>query len=212
MMRAAKRAALVLCAGVLLPAKSWAQSELPETPHPKPRTSGYQPITPAERVEWFFVESVGPESLLAGAFTAAIGTARDRPPEYGPHWDGFGKRYAMRFTGITTSNLIEAGLGAAWGEDPRYFRLGRGPLKNRIRYALVMTVAAKRRNGRSGPAYARLIAIPGNNFLSNTWRADGEATTHDALIRTGYGLLGRAAANAWDEFWPSLKSYVFGRH
>jgi len=61
------------------------------------------------------------------------------------------------------------------------------------------------------PAYARYIAIPGNNFLSNTWRVSSEATTNRALARTGYGVVSEVAGNAWTEFWPDVKRMVFSR-
>jgi hypothetical protein len=165
----------------------------------------YEPISGTKRLEWFFVRSVGPESLLNGAFTAGIGTARDKPGEYGTHFDGFAKRYGMRFTGIATSNAMEAGLGAVWGEDPRYFMAIGKPFGARLKNVFALTVVARRRDGRYMPAYARYIAIPGNNFLSNTWRADGEATVSDALARTGWGFVGHLADNAFQEFWPSIK-------
>jgi len=55
-----------------------------------------------------------------GLFSAGIGTGRDTAKEHGLHWGGFGDRYGMRLTGISTGNVIEAGLGALWEEDPRY--------------------------------------------------------------------------------------------
>ena len=83
----------------------------------------YQPITGKQRFEWFVSNTVGPASLFAvGPASAAWGTAFNNPKEYGPHWDGFGKRYGMRLTGVSVGNAMEAGLGAIWGEDPRYFR------------------------------------------------------------------------------------------
>src|SRR5678815_5573231 len=83
----------------------------------------YKPITGQQRFNWFAVSTAGPTSLLlAGPLSAAWGTALNRPHEYGPHWEGFGKRYGMRLTGISTGNAIEAGLGAVVGEDPRYFQ------------------------------------------------------------------------------------------
>ena len=69
--------------------------------------------------------------------------------------------------------------------------------------------AARNREGKLTPAYARYIAITGNNFLSNTWRVSSEATTNAALARTGYGVLAEIASNAWSEFWPDVKRMVF---
>ena len=172
----------------------------------------YVPITAGQRFQWWLVTTFGPESLLTGTLSAGLGTARDKPPEYGPHWDGFAKRYGMRFTGVASSNAIEAGLGSIWGEDPRYVRDATLPFKHRIVNVFKYSFFARNREGDTVPAYARYIAIPGNNFLSNTWRVSSESNTSAALSRTGYGILGEIGSNAWAEFWPDVKQRVFHRH
>ena len=169
----------------------------------------YEMISGKQRVQWAAAQTFGPESLLVGTLTAGIGTGRDNPEEYGPHWDGFAKRYGMRFTGVAASNTIEAGLGALWGEDPRYVRDQNLPFKKRIGHVFLLSFAARNRQGKLVPAYARYVAIPGNNFLSNTWRVSSEATTSAALTRTGYGVLAEIASNAWSEFWPDVTRMVF---
>lgn len=174
-------------------------------------TDSYQPITGRQRLHWFVKSTVGPESLAAGVFSAGIGTAQDRPREYGPHWDGFAERYGMRFTGIATGNAMEAGFGALWGEDPRYFRADGQPVKGRIKNVVVMTFFARRADGDLAPAYARYIGTAGNNFLSNTWRADSESGIGDACLRTALGFAGRMGGNAFAEFWPTLTKHVFHR-
>jgi hypothetical protein len=171
----------------------------------------YRPITGQQRLSWFVKSTVGPESLGGGLFSAAIGTARDKPKEYGPGWEGYAKRYGMRLTGVSTGNVMEAGLGAIWGEDPRYFQSKDRTVKGRIGNAVLMTFAARQRNGHLGPAYARFFATPGNNFLSNTWRADSEANSHDAALRTLWGFLGRMGGNAFKEFWPDVQKHIFHR-
>jgi hypothetical protein len=162
-------------------------------------------MTREARVKWFLVSTAGPASLAGGAFSAGWGTLFNAPPEYGPHWDGFAKRYGMRLTGVSTGNAMEAGLGALWGEDPRYARIGGKRLKNRITNIISMTFLARNPDGETMPAYARYVAVPGNNFLSNIWRARSEATVGDALVRTGIGFAGRMGQNAFAEFWPDVK-------
>jgi hypothetical protein len=171
----------------------------------------YQPITSRQRLRWFLTNTIGPPHLVGGLFTSAFGTAVDRPKEYGPGWAGFGDRYGMRLTGISTGNAIEASAGALWGEDPRYFRVPDETFKRRILNAVQLTFKARRRDGRFAPAYARYIAVSGNNFLSNTWRVDSEANTHDAVIRTVDGFAGRLASNLFEEFWPDIKDLAFHR-
>jgi hypothetical protein len=172
----------------------------------------YQPITAKQRLRWFTRSTIGPESLTGGLFTAAFGTAINRPSEYGPHWEGFGKRYGMRFTGIATGNAMEASLGALWGEDPRYFRATRQSFQGRIKNVVLMTFAARQADGGLAPAYARYAGISGNNFLSNSWRADSESGVADACLRIGLGFAGRMAGNAFAEFWPTLSDHLSHRN
>jgi hypothetical protein len=172
----------------------------------------YQPITGRQRLNWTVKSTVGPVSLAAGAFSAGFGTAMNRPREYGPHWEGFGKRYGMRFTGIATGNLVEASLGALWGEDPRYFRATGQSVKGRIKNVIVMTFAARQADGELAPAYARYVGISGNNFISNNWRADSESGLGDACLRTALGFAGRMGSNAFAEFWPTLSKHLFHKN
>jgi hypothetical protein len=163
----------------------------------------YQPLSGDARVKWFVHETIGPKGLLvAGPISAGWGTLFNWPREYGPHWDGFAKRYGMRLTGVSTGNAMEAGLGALWGEDPRYFRAVGQPFKQRVGNIMKMTFLARDTNGQNMPAYARYAATAGNNFLSNTWRAPSEATVGHATVRVLVGFLGRMSGNAFAEFWP----------
>ncbi len=171
----------------------------------------YEPITPRQRVRWFIANTVGPPHLIGGMFAAGFGTALDRPREYGPHWGGFADRYGIRMTGIVTGNAIEAGVGYLIGEDPRYFRVQDSPFKARIGNVVRLTFFARHPDGTYGPAYARFLAISGNNFLSNTWRVHSEANARDALFRTAEGFAGRLAVNAFEEFWPDIKKRILLR-
>lgn len=171
----------------------------------------YHPITGQQRLQWFARSTIGPESVAAGVFTAGFGTGVNRPREYGSHWEGFGKRYGMRFTGIATGNAMEAAAGALWGEDPRYLPTTGESLRGRIKNVVVMTFVARRAGGHLAPAYARYIGISSNNFLSNTWRADSESGVGDACLRTALGFAGRMGGNAFAEFWPAVNRHLFHR-
>ena len=169
----------------------------------------YEPITSRGRARWLVTSTVGPEGLVAGALSSGIWTALDQPAEFGPTWGGFGQRFGMRLTGISTGNAIEASLGAIWGEDPRYDRLPEAPFSTRVWNTVKLSFTARYSDGHLGPAYARLIAIPGNNALSNTWRAHSEADPGDIAVRSILGILGRIGANAFVEFWPDVRRRIF---
>lgn len=206
---------MFLVGTVLAPAQTVqqdTQSAVAEPTLSDPATAKpYQPITGGQRLKWFVSSTVGPETLAVGLLSAGIGTARDAPKEYGGSWEGFGKRYGMRLTGVSTGNAMEAGFGAMWGEDPRYFRVVQRTFGARVRNVVTMTFLAHGRDGEVMPAYARYIATPGNNFLSNTWRVDSEATTQAALVRTALGFAGLMGKNAFAEFWPDVQRRIFHR-
>jgi len=176
------------CAALLLTpslASPQAQQTNPPQSAPEPKIkfaqTSYLPITGRQRVKWVLVSPFEPENLLRGLFSAGLGTASNTPREYGPHWDGFAKRYGMRFTGVITSKTMEAGLGAIWGEDPRYVPARDKPFRERIGHIFVMTVMATRRDGQLRPAYARFIAYPSSWMTSSLRRHTSPKTMANAL-------------------------------
>lgn len=188
------------------------KEQLPPAVRATAITGPYSPITGKQRATWFAGSTVGFKSLGAGILSAGWSTAWNNPEEYGPTWEGFGKRYGMRLTGVATSNAIEAGLGAAWGEDPRYVRAPAGtPFWGRVGHSVRLTFIAYRPDGATAPAYARMTGVVGGNFLSSTWRVESDSSASDALIRSAWGIGGRMAANVFDEFWPDLRRRIFGR-
>jgi hypothetical protein len=170
--------------------------------------SSYQPITGGARWNWFVRSTIGSQSLAGGLFSAGFGTVINSPQEYGGHWEGYGKRYGIRLTGVSTGNAIEAGIGSLWGEDPRYYRAPGQPFGRRVQNIINMTFMARRPDSKYVPAYARYIGVSGNNVLSNTWRADSEADAQHAAVRTLLGFAGRMGSNAFQEFWPDIRRRV----
>lgn len=168
-----------------------------------------QPISAQQRIQWIAKGTIGPEGMAGELFGAGWGTLFNSPKAYGTHWQGFGDRLGMGVAGNLVSNSMEAGLGAIWGEDPRYIRDGGASFGHRIGHAAKMTFMAQDRDGRLMPAYARMIAIPGSNFISNAWRPAGDDNAERATIRTGLGFLGRFGNNTFDEFWPDFKQKLF---
>jgi len=146
---------------------------------------------------------------LWASFTSACGTVVNRPEEYRSHWKGYANRFGGGAAGSTLGNTLEAGAGFFLREDPRYFRMSQLPFKARVGNVVQLTFSTRTGHGRLVPAYARFLGIVGGNFISNTWRVPSEANSRDALLRSPEGVVGRMAANAFHEFWPDLKKYVY---
>jgi hypothetical protein len=172
-----------------------------------------KPITPAERVQWVIDSTVKPTSILRNTISAGIGTGLNTPEELGPHWSGFGRRYVNSMSTAALSNSLEAGLGAAWGEDPRYEAAPPGtPIRQRVLRAAKWTFYARNADGGMRPAYARFIAVPTANALSNTWRPEGDRGYTNLGERAAFGFAGHFGGNCWNEFWPDIKRKLFHRN
>ena len=165
----------------------------------------YVAITPTQRVSWIVDGTVGPESLfIIGPLAAGWNTAFNTPEEWGRGWSGFGKRYAQREADVAISNTIEAGLGALWGEEPRYIPSARKGIWPRARYALKTSVLAQGPDGRLRPAWARYAGNTLNNVIENSWLPPSQTTATQTAVRSGMGIVTRMGGNLWDEFWPDV--------
>jgi hypothetical protein len=176
------------------------------------QAEAYEPIDGSGRVYWVMMSTIQPLRIFGDAVFASVQTGIDSPHEYGPHWDGFGRRLGIDLAGAAVSNTVEASLGAIWGEDPRYARLGEGGFGSRMKSVLDQTFTARRRDGEFHPAYARYIAVPSSNWLSNTWRAPSASNNKDAAIRSAWGFASRFGGNAYVEFKPDVRHWIFHRN
>ena len=205
------RALVLIAAIVCVPRAALCQpsadtESTAQTPAAAPLTAdAYVPITTAERIDWIVDGTIGRKSLFAvGPLATIWQTGFNTPEEWGRGASGIAKRYAQREADVALSNTIEAGLGAIWGEDPRYIPSGRKGVWPRARYAIKTVVLAQRRDGSLKPAWGRYAGNVVNNLIENTWLPPSMTTGNQTAWRSGLGLLGRLGGNAWEEFWPDV--------
>lgn len=200
--RALLHTALLLCP-VVVAGQTPGQLAAPAAPW---SVANYRYITGGQRWKWYARSTVGPESLLAaGPVSAGWSTLFNEPEEYGPHWEGFGRRYRARLAGLATGNAIEAAAGAVLGEDPRYVPAAPGtPLGKRVKRVVRLTFTAYRPDGSERFSYARIGGNVGGNFLSNTWRVGSDSSVREATLRCVSGVTGRMVGNAFAEFLPGV--------
>jgi hypothetical protein len=194
--------ALVVALLVMAPASGVCQPSAPDQPL---TASSYVPITGAQRVDWIVDGTIGRKSLfLIGPLATVWQTGFNKPEEWGRGVSGIAKRYAQREADVAISNSIEAGLGALWGEDPRYIPSGRKGIWPRARYAIKTVFLAQGRDGRLRPAWGRYAGNTLNNLIENAWLPPSVTTPGQTALRSGMGMVGRLGGNAWEEFWPDV--------
>jgi len=192
---------------VCLPAPAFCQA-----PAPPLAAESYVPITGMQRINWTVDGTVGKRSLtVVGPLATVWQTAFNSPEEWGRGVSGLAKRYAQREADVALSNSIEAGLGALWGEDPRYIRSGRKGIWPRARYAMKTVFLAQRRDGSLKPAWGRYAGNTLNNVIENAWLPPSVTTPGQTVMRSALGFLGRLGGNAWEEFWPDVARHFTKR-
>jgi hypothetical protein len=193
------------CVALCQPAADVPAAE--QAPATSPLTAdAYVPIITAERVDWIVDGTIGRRSLtVVGPLATVWQTGFNTPEEWGRGGSGIAKRYAQREADVAISNTIEAGVGALWGEDPRYIPSGRKGIWPRARYAIKTVLLAQRRDGSLKPAWGRYAGNVFNNLIENAWLPPSVTTPGQTAWRSGLGLLGRLGGNAWEEFWPDVR-------
>ena len=172
---------------------------------PPVTAESYRPITGMQRIDWAMDGTIGKRSLtVVGPLATMWQTGFNTPEEWGRGASGIAKRYAQREADVALSNTIEAGLGAVWGEDPRYIPSGRKGLWPRARYAIKTVFLAQRRDGSLKPAWGRYAGNTLNNVIENRWLPPSMTTPGQTASRSALGMLGRLGGNAWEEFWPDV--------
>jgi hypothetical protein len=182
-------------------------------PPPALTAAAYTPVDGAGRIDWIVDGTVGPRSIFGVGVLAAIWqTGFNTPSEWQQTWSGLGKRYAEREADVAISSSLEAGLGALWGEDPRYVPSGRRGIWPRARYAMKTAFVAQRRDGHLAPAWGRYVGNVANNLIENAWLPPSVTGARQTIFRSALGLAGRLGGNAWDEFWPDVQRRLRKRH
>jgi hypothetical protein len=165
----------------------------------------YVPITASQRVEWITDGTIGLRSvLIVGVMSASFQTGVNTPSEWERSWSGFGERFLQREADVALSNSLEAGVGALWGEEPRYIRAGRGTIGDRARYAIKTAFLAQHVDGTLHPAWGRYVGNTVNNVIENAWLPPSATTPGQTVLRSVFGMLTRIGGNAFEEFWPDV--------
>lgn len=212
-MRPSRASLAIVCSLMILfvPAAGLCQPAADPAP-PPPTADQYVPITGVQRIDWAVDGTIGRRSLtVVGPLATVWQTGFNTPEEWGRGASGIAKRYAQREADVAISNTIESGLGALWGEDPRYIRSGRKGIWPRARYAMKTVFLAQGRDGRLRPAWGRYAGNTVNNVIENAWLPPSMTTPGQTALRSGLGFLGRLGGNAWDEFFPDVVRYFKNR-
>ena len=191
--------------------------------------SNVPPLRPKQKIQIAFHTSTDPFTFVTAGLVSLYGQATDdhgpdydqetnsagkkvliRHEGYGMGWEGYGKRFGANYADSFDGNLIgNAFLPIFLKEDPRYFRVGSGPIRHRFLFAIESTVWCRRDSGTWGPNYANVLGNIAAGGISNIYYPAYERgaglTFERGLVVTAEGTVGALL----NEFLPDLtKKYL----
>ncbi len=170
-------------------------------------------LSPGQKFQLMARTMTDPFTFVAAGFTAGVGQATGSFSQYGQGASGFGKRYAAALADGADSNFWSNFVyPVLFKEDPRYFRVGEGPIKKRIASSLVQEVVARKDSGGRTFHFANVLGAFTAGTISNAYYPSNDRgvglTCSRAAIALGYGALG----NVFLEFWPDVDHKLFHKH
>jgi hypothetical protein len=149
---------------------------------------------------------------ISTGIQAGMSQASNQFPEYGQGAAGYGKRYGAAMLDVVNGGFASTAYCVLLKEDPRYFRLGNGPIIERVLYSVSQQVSAKNDQGKRTFNWANVLGTFTSSAISNAYypRANRgfSLTMNRAMVSLLWGFTGELT----DEFGPDVSRKLFHRH
>jgi hypothetical protein len=153
----------------------------------------------------FVQDSLDPLTFLSAAFDAALDQAANRDAQYGQGLAGYGKRSLAELNDRVSSSFFkDFAYPAIFSEDPRYYRLGQGPVKKRVLHAAEHLFVAHHADGTRMFNYSQWLGTTSSAVLSNTYHPGNQPGFGPMAGRIGFEFASSIGFDILGEFWPEI--------
>lgn len=184
-------------------AKADADASKDKTPtaDPAPSTASTAPpayVRPSadKRFKKYINSMFGPWSIGRAVASAGLSTWSNSPEEWGPHWDGFGKRFASNMGRSVMKNTMMYGMNEAFKLDSSYYRSTKRDWKSKVKNAMISPVIARKPDGtkvfgfpRVVSTYASSVIVAETWYPGRDWKDGLRNGSMTLLFNGGYNLL-----------------------
>ena len=176
-------------------------TNLPKQSGPDPATAvpaqnGYVRPNADKRFKKYINSMFGPWSIGRAVASAGLSTWSDSPEEWGPHWDGFGKRFASNMGRSVMKNTMMYGMDETFKLDSYYYSSKKRDWKSRVKNAMISPVTARKPNGkrvfgfpRVASTYASSLIVSETWYPGTDWKDGLRNGSMTLLFNGGYNLL-----------------------
>ena len=168
------------------------------------------PLDNKQKFRLFVRGTLDPFELVTVGIGAGVSHANNDFPEYGQGAAGFGKRF-----GAGVADGVSAGLFGGFvypvllKQDPRYFRLGEGPVARRVIHALGQEFVCRMDSGSRNFNFSKVLGAVTASGISNAYYPPSDRGLGATMNRTGVVLINGSVGGLLDEFWPDIRRKVF---
>lgn len=167
----------------------------------------FQALTPKEKFHEWAQGAYDPLGFGVTAFEAGTleYSSTDGFCGYGHGWGGYGQCLGSVELDSTVSSFIgDYALTVAFHQDPRYFRLGKGPFGKRLFYAISRVFVTYNDSGRTVFSSASLSGTVIAGAISNLYYPSRDVGVSHTVNRIALDLGNTALYNGAAEFWPDI--------
>lgn len=169
-------------------------------------------LTSRQKLEIVVKDTIDPYTIGFTAFTAGIAQANNAPSAYGQGAAGYGKRFGASYADQASAGFFSSFLLASLlHEDPRYYRQGSGPFRQRFAHALIRPVVTyKDDDGRTFNWCGTLGSLAASG-LANAYYPEEDRGAGKTFSRFALGIPFSVIDHLVDEFGPDLQHMVAPR-
>jgi hypothetical protein len=170
------------------------------------------PLTAHGKWRLFAKNTTDPFTFGWVAFEAGLAQANDDFPGYGQGAAGYGKRFGTGLADEAAGGFFGTFLfSSILHQDPRYYRLGRGPFKKRLGHALIRPVLTHKDSGGRAFNWSGILGSIATSSLSNAYYPEGNRGVDDTFSRVAMSIPFSMIDELLNEFGPDLQKKIFGK-
>jgi hypothetical protein len=170
------------------------------------------PLTAADKLLYAGHEQTRWAVLMPGLISSGYGHLVDTDPHTGSDLGGFGERFGLTMFRQATDRFSGDGIFAAlFHQDPRFYRIGHGPLVHRGLLAVKQTFVRLNDDREERPSFSGLLGHALGSFLAMTYYPHESATAAIAARGFGTAVAGDMGSKLLLEFGPDSLRLAFRR-
>ena len=141
---------------------------------------------------------------------AGIDQANNSPKSWGQGWGAYGKRFGASFADNSIGTYMTVAVfPSLLHEDPRYYQMGKGPVKTRAVRAVKRLFITYTDSGETRFNYSEVVGNAAAAGISNIYHAPEDRTAGRNIGTLGMLIMWDGLSNELKEFWPDIRRKVF---